>query len=98
VAATMSVAKRLRQAGYEIAHVGTSVLQYNKTVLYRQVGFARAADEVGDLLHIEIRRPAPKSIDSSIPLTIVVGNDYETLGTGLTVAAETSYELATDRA
>jgi hypothetical protein len=59
--------------------IGTATQHYHQTVLFCRKGFAKPGGELGDLLNIKVRKLAPANLNPSIPLTVVVGDDYRQL-------------------
>ena len=70
-------AEKLRSEGYEVRAVSNAVNKYDKTFVYYQPGFQRNASEVVAVLGTGTARAAPDVVTKDVPLTVVVGKDYE---------------------
>lgn len=70
-------AEKLRSQGYEVRAVSNAVNKYDKTFVYYQPGFQRNASEVVAVLGTGTARAAPDVVTKDVPLTVVVGKDYE---------------------
>jgi hypothetical protein len=70
-------AEKLRSEGYEVRAVSNAVNKYDKTFVYYQPGFQRNAAEVVAVLGTGTAREAPDVVTKDVPLTVVVGKDYE---------------------
>ena len=72
-----AAATELRSEGYEVVAVGNAARKYEKTTVFYQAGYERQANDVARVLGAEVVEPAPDNLDKQIPVTAVVGNDYE---------------------
>jgi len=69
--------ERLQDAGYEVPGIGDAAGRYQRTTVFYQPGFESLAQEVADLLGAEVISPAPDNLQRDIPITVVLGEDYE---------------------
>lgn len=69
-------ADRLRAAGYEIVVVQNASRRYERTTVFFQEGSRQLAQEVAAFLPAEVVDPAPSNLSRSIPVTVVIGDDY----------------------
>lgn len=69
--------KKLEDAGYEILTTGNTSRPYDKTTVFFQQGSRSQADELARLAGATVTRPAPDNLDKNIPLTLVIGADFQ---------------------
>lgn len=72
-----SAAEELEQAGYEIAGLGNAASQYERTTVFFQPGHEALANEIAAFLGADVIEPAPDSLQNEIPVTVVLGDDFE---------------------
>lgn len=73
----LKAAERLRKEGYEVVNVDKAAGEYEKTVVFFQPGHKGLADQVARILGATEVKPAPGNLNKSIPVTVVIGNDYK---------------------
>lgn len=72
-----SAAEELREAGYTVSEIGNAARQYDETTVFFQPGEERLAEEVAAFVGTDIILPAPDNLQDDIPVTVVLGADYE---------------------
>lgn len=72
----LKAAERLQKDGYDVVNVAKAAGDYAKTTVYYQSGQKTLADQVARLLGATEVKPAPSNLSRSIPVTVVVGDDY----------------------
>jgi hypothetical protein len=70
-------AKELREAGYTVSEIGNAARRYDKTTVFFQPGEERLAEEVAAFIGSDVILPAPDNLQENIPVTVVLGADYE---------------------
>lgn len=70
-------AEELRKEGYEVVAVEKAAGEYQKTTVFYQSGHKALADEVARFLGATEVKPAPSNLKKSIPVTVVIGDDYK---------------------
>lgn len=70
-------ADELKAAGFEIVAVERAARSYEKSTVFFQPGQEAMAREAAAVVGAEVIQPAPPNLNPSIPVTVVVGNDYE---------------------
>lgn len=73
----LKAADRLRKEGYEVVNVAKAAGTYQKTTVFYQPGNKGLADQVAKILGATEVKPAAANLNKSIPITVVVGNDYK---------------------
>lgn len=69
--------ERLQEAGYEAPDIGDAAGRYQRTTVFYQPGFEALAQEIADLLGAEVISPAPDNLQRDVPITLVLGDDYQ---------------------
>jgi hypothetical protein len=70
-------ADKLTAAGFEVVTVQNASNRYDATTIFFKPGFEEQAREVGRVLGTTKVEPAPSSLQRDIPVTAVVGADYQ---------------------
>jgi hypothetical protein len=70
-------ADKLTAAGYEVVIVQNASRRYDATTIFFKPGFEEQAREVGRVLGSTNVEAAPSSLQRDIPVTAVVGPDYQ---------------------
>lgn len=73
----LKAADRLRKDGYDVVNVAKAASTYQKTAVFYQPGSKSLADQVAKVLGATEVKPAPSNLNKSIPVTVIVGNDYK---------------------
>lgn len=69
-------ADRFRSAGYEVVAVEKAARPYERTTVFYQPGSEQVAREIAAVVGAEIVEPAPANLDKTIPVTVVLGEDF----------------------
>ncbi len=72
-----AAAKRLNDRGYQVSFTGKAAKSYSVTTVFYQEGHIDLANQVAQVLGAGEVNPAPETLDKSIPVTAVVGDDFQ---------------------
>ncbi|HVE75310.1 MAG TPA: LytR C-terminal domain-containing protein [Actinomycetota bacterium] len=70
-------ATRLKDRGYQVTFTGKAAKSYAVTTVFYQEGHIDLANQVAQVLGAREVKPAPETLDKSIPVTAVVGDDFQ---------------------
>ncbi|MGH2720131.1 MAG: LytR C-terminal domain-containing protein [Actinomycetota bacterium] len=77
VGQAQSLATLLRKSGREVVNVEKAARIYDKTTILYQPGFEQAAQDLAEVVGAQVQAaPQDAKLDKSIPLVVIVGNDY----------------------
>ena len=68
---------KLKTAGYEVVSVGNSARPYEETTVFFKPGFEQMGRDIAAILGTGKVEPAPETLTRDIPVTVVVGPDFE---------------------
>ncbi|MDQ4148823.1 MAG: LytR C-terminal domain-containing protein [Actinomycetota bacterium] len=68
--------EKLEQEGYEVVTTGMTSRPYPRTTIFYQPGAQVIADAIVSVYGLGTSQPAPPTLDTSIPVAVVVGADY----------------------
>lgn len=70
-------ADKLAAASFQIDGVSNAARNYPETIVYFKPGFEALAREVGEVIGSSKIEPAPNSLTRDVPVTLVVGANYQ---------------------